>query len=204
MGVHAGAARHAPKREPQGLSGRAAFAIASIVLAGLSLWLTAAANAPGVARVTGVRPIIPAYVALSAPSVTILPPPAIRWSRFPVVPAIVITEAVAVAVPGAPDPAAMTAAEQRYGLTPGILYAIAVVESSDGQQACGFNAWGWESCAVTFGSWQDGIDTVAQALSAAPYAGLPVRTQLCIYESGRPCTTAAGAAYADRAMALLP
>lgn len=32
-------------------------------------------------RVTAVQPIIPAYVALSAPSGTILPPPAIRWPR---------------------------------------------------------------------------------------------------------------------------
>jgi len=32
-------------------------------------------------RVTAARPIIPAYVALNAPSVTILPPPAIWWPR---------------------------------------------------------------------------------------------------------------------------
>lgn len=57
----------------------------------------------------------------------------------------------------------VTVAEQ-YGIDYRLLPAISIWESGGGAQACGFNAWGYLSCAVTFASWEEGAAACAQLL----------------------------------------
>lgn len=45
-----------------------------------------------------------------------------------------------------------------------LLPAIAIKESTGGKFACGYNPFGWGSCKIKFGSWNDAIETVARNL----------------------------------------
>jgi hypothetical protein len=56
---------------------------------------------------------------------------------------------------------------QRWGIDPRLIVAIAGAESNFGATTCGaFNAWGWSCPAspVQFGSWPEGIETIAEGL----------------------------------------
>lgn len=177
------------------------------VMAGAVCWAARTPTSGLVAPILPAHPVVPSMVELP-PAPGVLVTPVVSLPRIPLPPepkvvAMAVLPPIRYVSGGAPDPVFMRAEEIKYGLTPGILHAIAILESSDGVQACGNNDFGWRSCAVDFVSVAAGIETVAHALAQPPYAGLPVRVQLCIYESGRPCTTAAGAAYGDRGLALL-
>lgn len=73
---------------------------------------------------------------------------------------------------------------QRYGLPEFIIPLITRLESSGGAAACGFNAWGYDSCHSGFSSWEEGIETVGATL--ASYGG-DWQTDLCIWVSGHGC-----------------
>lgn len=62
----------------------------------------------------------------------------------------------------------VTTADQ-YGTDPFLVVAISGQESTFGTYRCGYNAWGYASCAVRFSSWEDGITRVSKLLSGAPY-----------------------------------
>ncbi len=101
---------------------------------------------------------------------------------------------------------AIVSAAGRYPATDALMVAaISVWESGGGEHVCGFNAWGWGSClGDNFGSWEEGIERVARALSEAPYAGLDARGKLCMWQSGDGgCGTEEGSAYAARVMATM-
>lgn len=69
--------------------------------------------------------------------------------------------------PMAGQGAAFVASGGRWQLDPRLLVAIAGAESNFGQITCApFNAWGWgcPNGPYEFGSWADGIDTVAEGL----------------------------------------
>lgn len=51
-----------------------------------------------------------------------------------------------------------------YAIDYRLLVAISIWESTGGDAACGFNAWGYRSCAVTFSSWEEGARTCADLL----------------------------------------
>lgn len=104
--------------------------------------------------------------------------------------------------PLAPYAGEMVAAADRYGIDWRIIPVISVLESSGGRNACGYNAWGVASCAIDYGSWEEGIDDVARRLSEAPYAGLTTRQQFSEWQSGQPCLTDSGIRYGDLAMQL--
>lgn len=62
----------------------------------------------------------------------------------------------------------MAAAEAKYGLPAGLVWAVAWRETNGGKHACGtYNAWGWNSCKrePSFVSWEDGIGAVAARLA---------------------------------------
>lgn len=94
----------------------------------------------------------------------------------------------------------MRAAEARHGLQPGLLSIIAINESGAGAQACGFNAWGYASCGVTFDSYAEAIERVAVTLQSY---GADTPTMLCIWVSGHGCTNEHAIHYRDTALALL-
>lgn len=56
-----------------------------------------------------------------------------------------------------------------YGIRPSFLAAVALFESTAGLHACGWNYWGYASCAVTFTGFDEGVHTVAKTL--AGYVG---------------------------------
>lgn len=87
-------------------------------------------------------------------------------------------------------------AEARYGLPRGVLASMATWESSGGINRCGYNLWGYASCRVTFGSFEEGIETTAATL--ASYGPEDIRGKLCIWVGGSACTTAHEQAYAER------
>lgn len=59
------------------------------------------------------------------------------------------------------------AAGRQHRVSPYLIVAISGVESTFGREACGRNAFGWESCQGRgFPSWDTGIWTVARALRA--------------------------------------
>lgn len=87
-------------------------------------------------------------------------------------------------VPGAPltpYAALMVDLADRYGLDWRLLPVITVKESGAGIQACGFNATGYASCAVDFGSWEAGLETSAATL--ASYGG-DSAWQACVWNMG--------------------
>ena len=79
-----------------------------------------------------------------------------------------------------------------------LMPVIAVLESSAGRHACGGNAWGFASCAVTFDTFEEGIKRVALALSEPPYAGLDADEALCMWVSGGPCVGEHATTYRDK------
>jgi len=98
--------------------------------------------------------------------------------------------------------AAMVAAADAAGIDWRLLPAIAVLESSGGRNACGGNAWGYASCRVTFGSFDEGIRIVAATLAAPPYAGFDVQSRLCVWVAGTLCSSAHAVEYRDQALGL--
>lgn len=95
----------------------------------------------------------------------------------------------------------VTRAEDYYGLQRGLLNAIAVLESSGGVNACGFNDWGYASCAVTFASRSEGIWTVAATL--ASYGG-DTAWKLCVWNAGPTgCREGRADLYVAQGLALL-
>lgn len=75
-----------------------------------------------------------------------------------------------------------------YDLDWRLLPALSMQESSGGVQACGYNPFGWGSCGIPFSSWDEAIWGVAQALAQGRYyAGLDIRSKLCVYQSGHGC-----------------
>lgn len=62
---------------------------------------------------------------------------------------------------------AIVKAARQEGISPFFLLSISGVESTFGKQACGHNAWGWNSCrGYNFNSFGEGAHTVAQSLRA--------------------------------------
>ena len=58
-------------------------------------------------------------------------------------------------------------AARKNGVSPYFLLAIAGVESTFGKAACGYNAWGWNSCrSYNFASFAQGAQVVASSLRA--------------------------------------
>lgn len=53
----------------------------------------------------------------------------------------------------------------RHGVDPYLITAISILESSGGLRACGFNWWGYASCAVRFSEFNVAVDRVAQTIS---------------------------------------
>ncbi len=93
-------------------------------------------------------------------------------------------------------------AEDYYGIPRGILNAIAVWESSSGANACGYNEWGYASCAVTFSSRSEGIWTVAATL--ANYGG-DTAWKLCVWNAGPDgCLRGLADGYVARVLAEMP
>lgn len=60
-------------------------------------------------------------------------------------------------------------AGRAYRIRPSFLAAMALLESTGGLHACGWNFWGYASCAVRFESFDEGVNRVAQTL--AGYVG---------------------------------
>jgi len=59
-----------------------------------------------------------------------------------------------------------------HGIDWRLLPAISFAESTGGLHACKNNAWGWASCKIGFGSYEEGIAVITQKLSELPiYAG---------------------------------
>lgn len=56
-----------------------------------------------------------------------------------------------------------------YGIRPSFLAAVALFESTGGLHACGFNYWGYASCAVRFASFDEAVHKVAETF--AGYVG---------------------------------
>ncbi len=60
---------------------------------------------------------------------------------------------------------AIVKAARQQGISPFFLLSISGVESGFGKQACGYNAWGWNSCnGYNFSSFGDGALIVAHSL----------------------------------------
>jgi len=59
---------------------------------------------------------------------------------------------------------ALEAAGHRYNVSPYFLAAIAGVESTFGEEACGGNAWGIASCGVSFPTFKEGAWYTAKLL----------------------------------------
>lgn len=86
----------------------------------------------------------------------------------------------------------MRAAEERHGLPPGIIAALAVWESSGGKNACGFNITGWGNCELRpFASYEEGIEVTAATL--AGYGAQDTMGKLCTWRWGSPAPCAYGA-----------
>lgn len=79
---------------------------------------------------------------------------------------------------------AMVAEADRAGIDWRLPVVIGMLESTGGKFACGFNAWGYASCAVSFVSFEMGVRTVAETLAESPYAGQSIPRQLCFWNSG--------------------
>lgn len=79
-----------------------------------------------------------------------------------------------------------------YAIDYRILPAISIWESSGGDQACGYNAWGYASCAQTFSSWEEGARMCADLLVRLG-ARENVEYALRVWVAG------AGGAYSDHA-----
>lgn len=79
----------------------------------------------------------------------------------------------------------MVAIASTYDIDWRLLPAIAIRESSGGLHACGYNPFGWASCAKpigVFNSWDEAIETVGGALGKGhAYAGKDLRAKLETY-----------------------
>lgn len=75
----------------------------------------------------------------------------------------------------------MVAAADRHGLDWRLLPVIAVLESQAGREACGYNPFGYASCAVTFGSWAEAVERAAATLASY---GAGIDWQLCVWNQG--------------------
>lgn len=96
---------------------------------------------------------------------------------------------------------AMVAASDGAGIDWRLLPVIAVLESQAGAQACGFNPFGYASCRVMFGSWEEAIARSASTL--AGYGG-GVEWQLCMWNQGaRGCEAGLAAGYVASGMWLM-
>lgn len=90
----------------------------------------------------------------------------------------------------------MVAASDRHRIDWRYLPVLSFLESGGGVAACGGNAWGYAACDIVFADYLAGMERVAAALAAYPYAGRSVATVLCIWQSGGGCTTQPAVAYA--------
>jgi hypothetical protein len=76
---------------------------------------------------------------------------------------------------------------EKYGLDWRLLPAIAVRESSGGKNACYNNPFGWGSCKIKFGSYDEAIEMLAKNLGGANkktsyyYAGKTTEEKLYYY-----------------------
>jgi hypothetical protein len=77
---------------------------------------------------------------------------------------------------------------------------IAYLESTGGITACGGNAWGYASCTVRFGSFEEGAAVVAASLSQ--YGNSAPSHILCVWVSGGGCSTHHAVSYVYRAAPL--
>lgn len=57
----------------------------------------------------------------------------------------------------------------KYNTDPYLIVAISGQESSFGKYRCGYNVWGYASCAVRFNSWEHAIDKEASLLAGHLY-----------------------------------
>jgi len=96
----------------------------------------------------------------------------------------------------------MNTIEVAHGLPLGILWAIAIRESSGGVHACGYNAWGYASCTgYNFSSWEESIETVATRFAYWVERRGNVKDALCTWQSGQVCSVD-GEWYANEVLAI--
>jgi hypothetical protein len=92
----------------------------------------------------------------------------------------------------------MVLAAEKYDIDWRLLPAIAMRESTGGKFICknSFNPYGWGSCKIKFGSFQEATDTVARNLggknprTAPYYANKTIEKKLKSYNSVIPAYTA--------------
>jgi hypothetical protein len=98
----------------------------------------------------------------------------------------------------------LRAAEAANGLPAGLLGALAVAESSYGVNACGYNAWGWQSCrGDNFDSWAEGAAVVAAQLRYWLDVRGNLEDALCTWVLGSTCAEDGAYDYAAGIIALL-
>ena len=84
----------------------------------------------------------------------------------------------------------MVGVAEKFGLDYRLIPVISIMESGGGRQACGYNAWGYDSCeGDNFSSWKEGIRRVAETLASSTYAGRSTSDMLCVWVSGLPCSS---------------
>lgn len=100
-----------------------------------------------------------------------------------------------------PYSAELIATADRYGLDWRLLPVVSTYESSRGDHATNFNAWGLKDGnghVIAFNSWEEGMDAVANEFTNGRYlSGLDLGNKLCRWESGKLCSSG-GAEYRDK------